>query len=289
MKYRTNQSVGRLLLLIVLAVSVISVTAQQKEKYTVAIFLYQGVELLDFAGPGEVFSAAGFNVYTVSVDGKEILSQGFVTVKPGFTIENAPVPDVIVFPGGHSTPSSEDPKVMSWLKARVASGTAAMSVCTGAEILGNAGLLKGFNVTTFHGFIPRLQAMLPDSKVLTDTRFVDNGNIITTAGVSAGIDGALHLVSRIKGLDVAKSTAFYMEYDKWKPEEGRVDYKNEYLEKMKAAPANPEKENKTLQGGMATTAIPYEGELKNLAKELRDQGSYQKAAQVLESPFGRSV
>lgn len=282
MKNGAKQFPKCILILILCALS-LSVKAQQKERYNVAIFLYQGVELLDFAGPGEVFSAAGFKVYTVSVDGKEILSQGFLTVKPAYAIENAPAPDVIVFPGGHSTPSSKDPKVLDWLKARVASGTTAMSVCTGAEILGSAGLLKGFNVTTFHGFIPGLQAMLPDSKVLKDTRFVDNGNIITTAGVSAGIDGALHLVSRIKGLDVAKSTAFYMEYDKWKPEEGRVDYKNEYLERLKASPASLDKENKSPKGSLTSTPVPYEGELKNLAVELRNKGSYQEAAQVLET------
>lgn len=283
MKYRTKQF-AKALISLTFVLFIVGANAQQKEKYNVAIFLYQGVELLDFAGPGEVFSASGFKVYTVSVDGKEILSQGFVTVKPSYSIENAPLPDVIVFPGGHSTPSSNDPKVLDWLKARVASGTTALSVCTGAEILGKAGLLKGYNVTTFHGFIAGLQAMLPDSKVLENTRFVDNGNIITTAGVSAGIDGALHLVSRIKGLDVAKSTAFYMEYDKWNPEDGRVDFKNEYLDKLKAAPGSLDKENKEIKGGMASvTPIPYEGELKNYAIELKNKGMYQEAERILES------
>src|SRR6186997_143586 len=79
-------------------------TSAQQKKYNVAIFLYNQVELLDFAGPGEVFaSTQGFHVYTVSVDGKEILSQGFVTVKPEYSIDNAPTPDIIVFPGGNSS------------------------------------------------------------------------------------------------------------------------------------------------------------------------------------------
>ena len=258
--------------------------AQPKKSYNVAIFLYEGVELLDFAGPGEVFSASGFNVYTVSADGKELKSQRFLTVKPQYDIANAPVPDVIVFPGGHSSPSSKDERVLGWVKSSVAAGTTAMSVCTGAEILGAAGLLKGLNVTTFHGFIQGLQSMLPDSKVLSDTRFVDNGAIITTAGVSAGIDGALHLVSRIKGLDVAKNTAIYMEYDKWKPEEGRVDYKNESLERLKTAGPSSTKENKPFQSeGVIGSMVPFEGELKNLAMTLRNEGKDMEAQRILEA------
>jgi len=261
---------------------VVCAEAQQKDKYSVAIFLYNGVELLDFAGPGEVFSASGFRVYTMSVDGKEIMSQGFVTVKPQYSIENAPKPDVIVFPGGGASASSKDPRVIDWLKSNASTGTMAMSVCTGAQILAKAGMLEGYNVTTFHNFIDGLQAMLPNSKVLRDTRFVDNGYVITTAGVSAGIDGALHVVSRIKGLEAAKATAFYMEYDKWKPEEGRIDYKNEALEKMKAG-GSLDKENKSLKGAIGASSVPFEGELLNLATSLSNNGDYAATQKVLEA------
>jgi len=253
--------------------------SQQKENYSVAIFLYQGVEILDFAGPGEAFSAAGFKVFTVSADGKEILSQNFLTVKPEYSIENAPVPDIIVLPGGSSGPSSRNLTVIDWVKNNSRSGAMTLSVCTGASILAKAGLLNGLNVTTFHGFISGLQAMLPDSKVLENTRFVDNGKIITTAGVSAGIDGALHAISRIKGFEVAKATAFYMEYDKWKPEEGRVDFKNELLEEIKnGQSSSPEQKKVTVK-----KQIPYEGEMLNLASELIEISEYQLAANVLES------
>ncbi len=282
METLTKQLLCGLLYLFTAAVP-FTLKGQPKENYTVAIFLYQGVELLDFAGPGEVFSAAGFRVYTVSVDGNEIVSQRFVNIKPAYSIDNAPTPDIVVLPGGNSTPSANDGKVLDWIRNSLTSGSIAMSVCTGAEILGNAGMLKGLNVTTFHGFIPGLQAMLPDSKVLPDTRFVDNGNIITTAGVSAGIDGALHLVARIKGTDVAKATAFYMEYDKWKPEDGRVDFRNHSLQKL----AFPEKngnaaESKTVRGKIPET-IPFEGELKAYAAELSSTGSYEEAERVLHA------
>src|SRR6187402_188346 len=127
--------------------------AGNKEPRNVAVFLYEGVELLDFAGPGEVFSASGFKVYTVSLDGKELLSQGFLTIQPQYSIDNAPFPDILVFPGGNSGPSSNDPKVINWIKKAHEAGSVNMSVCTGAFILANAGLLEGKNVTTFYGAI----------------------------------------------------------------------------------------------------------------------------------------
>ena len=85
-----------------------------------------------------------------------------------------------------------------------------------------AGLLDGKQATTFHSYIDPLQKATPKAKILRNARFVDNGQVITTAGVSAGIDGALHVVARLKGVEVARQTAFYMEYDKWKSSEGLV-------------------------------------------------------------------
>lgn len=253
-----------------------------KETYNVGIFLYQGTELLDFAGPGEVFgSSRGFKVYTVSVDGEPITSQRFVTIDPQYSLSDVPPTDILIFPGGSSSPSANDPRVLNWIKSSYSSGAAVLSVCTGAEILAKAGLLENLNVTTFHGFIPGLQSMLPNSKVLKDTRYVDNGNIITTAGVSAGIDGALHLLARIKGLDVAKSTARYMEYDKWEPNEGKVDYTNPNISKILSASTQPEK-NLNTTAILSGDNIPYEGEFKNLAADLRDKGEIQQASRVLE-------
>ena len=246
-----------------------SALAQQKGNYNVAIFLYQNIELLDFAGPTEVFAATqGFKVYTVSVDGKDILSQGMLTVRPEYAIENAPVPDIIVFPGGNAGPSSRDTKVIEWAKGRLAGGSTLMSVCTGAFILGRAGMLDDLNVTTHFGSINSLQELVPTSKVLEHTRFVDNGNIITTAGVSAGIDGALHLVARIKGVEVAKATAHYMEYDKWNPEDGKVIFQNPYLQVLSRPDAH--------------SPIPYEGELTDYARKLQMEGQYQSSAEILE-------
>lgn len=187
----------------------------------VAIVLWNGVELLDFAGPGEVFAAtqtekAGFNVYTVGELDEPIVSQGFVEITPKYTIENCPRPDIIVLPGGGTGAALRAHALIKWVKDSEKDATAVMSVCTGAFILAEAGLLDGKEATTHWSAIDRLKEVAKNTKVFADRRFVDNGKIITCAGVSAGIDGSLHLVAKLLGDDVARHTARYMEYE-WKP------------------------------------------------------------------------
>jgi transcriptional regulator GlxA family with amidase domain len=185
----------------------------------VALVLWDGVELLDFAGPGEVFAAAhmggtgAYNVYTVGLTKASIVSQGFVRVTPQYSIEDCPEPDIIVLPGGGTSIPRNDAKFMAWLKRSVPNTQATMSICTGAFILADAGLLDGQKATTWHNAIGALRREATETEVLANTRFVDNGRIITTAGVSAGIDGALHIVAREQGEEAAAETAKYMEYD----------------------------------------------------------------------------
>jgi transcriptional regulator GlxA family with amidase domain len=199
------------------------------EPYTwnVAIVLYDGVEVLDFAGPAEVFAAAAgfgangadraFNVYTVSKRREPIVSQGFIDVVPDYSIADAPRPDIVVFPGGGSGNVTGDPEWMRWVGETSAAASHVLTVCTGAFVAGRAGLLDGLDVTTFYRAIPGLAAQFPKARVVPGRRFIDNGKVITTAGVSAGIDGSLHLVARLLGRWVADRTAEYMEY-KWAPE-----------------------------------------------------------------------
>src|SRR5688572_300293 len=201
-------------------------TAEQREKsmtmkkLTICFYLQDGVEVLDFAGPMEVFSYSGFQVFTVSKTKNPIRSQGILKVIPDYDISNAPRADILAFFGGNSNTAADDATVIDWIKSQTPAYY--FSVCTGAFILGNAGLLDNQTATTFHSSIDDLKKQFPKTKVLSDVRFVDNGGVITTAGISAGIDGALHLVSKLKGEDVAKHTAFYMEYDKWVPNQGFV-------------------------------------------------------------------
>jgi transcriptional regulator GlxA family with amidase domain len=192
------------------------------QQMTVCFYLQDGVEVLDFAGPMEVFSNAGFRVFTVSRKKEPIVSQGILKVMPDYSIEDAPPADILAFFGGNAGVASRDPAVISWINGRRSATSYFFSVCTGAFILGKAGLLDSLSATTFHASIEDLRKALPKTKVLADVRFVDNGKVITTAGISAGIDGALHLVSRLKGDEVAKEVAAYMEYDKWVPNQGLV-------------------------------------------------------------------
>jgi putative intracellular protease/amidase/DNA-directed RNA polymerase subunit RPC12/RpoP len=195
---------------------------ENMQKISVCFYLQDGVEVLDFAGPMEVFSAAGFRVFTVSKKKAPLKSQGILTVMPDYSIAEAPPADIIAFFGGNTGPSVADEELISWVRSRASSTRYFFSVCTGAFILGKAGILDGLTATTFHSAIDGLRAALPTTKVLSNVRFVDNGRVITTAGVSAGIDGALHVVAKLKGEDAATAATQYMEYDKWVPGQGLV-------------------------------------------------------------------
>lgn len=191
------------------------------KKTTVAFYLQQGVEVLDFAGPMEVFSYAQFQVFVVSKTKAPITSQGILKIMPDYSIEDAPPADIIAFFGGNAGVAANDTQVISWLKRQPAPDYY-FSVCTGAFILAKAGLLDNLTITTFHQSIANLQKAVPTAKVLSNVRFVDNGNVITTAGISAGIDGALHLVAKIRGQETAQAVVRYMEYDKWQPDQGLI-------------------------------------------------------------------
>ncbi|MBK8425216.1 MAG: DJ-1/PfpI family protein [Lewinellaceae bacterium] len=242
--------------------------AQSGEKpLSVGIFVYPGVEILDFTGPSEVFgSTEGFKAFIVAYKKEPIVSQGFITVTPQYSIDDCPPTDILVFPGGGTGSVMGEQKMIDWIRERSATTQFMMSVCTGAGLLSKAGLLDGKEVTTWYGFIPGLQAMTLSATVLSNTRFVDNGHVVTTAGVSAGIDGALHLVSRIKGEATARATARYMEYDKWEPKMGKVNetpfIKTLRSEGLEAA----QKKHQPVSGSLQP--LYYPGEMINLAMEL---------------------
>jgi len=193
----------------------------------VAIVIYNGVEVLDFTGPAEVFAAAShiaasggenaFNVYTVSKTKAPIVSQGFLDVTPDYSIDDSPAPDIIVLPGGGTDTVISDPAWMAWVKRSAADAENVLTVCTGAFIVGELGMLDGLDATTWYAAVPGLTARFPRARVHPGRRFIDNGKVITTAGVSAGIDGSLHLVARTLGRWVADRTAEYMEYG-WSPQ-----------------------------------------------------------------------
>ena len=208
-------------------------THQSSTRKKIAFYLQDGVEVLDFAGPMEVFSYAGYDVFTVSKTKEPILAQGIVKIVPDYSITDAPHADILAFFGGNSGTASGDPDVIHWVQSQK-DVEYYLSVCTGAFILAESGILNGKTATTFHNALDKLEQDYPKIKVLKNVRFVDNGHVITTAGISAGIDGALHLVARLDGFNAARKAAYYMEYDKWVPGEGLILARENPYENMTA-------------------------------------------------------
>lgn len=206
----------------------VNVACAGSKPYTrnVAIVVYENAQPLDWTGPYEVYhdaASAGaangneaFNVYFVSKTKDPVNAQGLMIV-PTYSIKDAPKPDIVVFPGGPASKITDDPEFYAWAEKVSKEAEIAQSVCTGAFVLGKAGMLDGLEVTTFHGAIDHLQKKYPKADVKRGRRFVDNGNVVTTAGISAGIDGSLHVVARLLGRQVADDVAMYMEYA-WVPE-----------------------------------------------------------------------
>lgn len=191
-------------------------------KRNVALLLFEDVEVLDFAGPFEVFAVTDelrghqtFRVYTVAEIADPIRAKNGLTVIPDFTLANAPKPDVLIVPGGHGTRALVDrADVLAWIQQESATAEVVMSVCSGALVLAKIGLLEGLAATTHHEVVNLLIEMAPGANVQARERFTDNGKICTSAGISAGIDLSLHIVSRLLGKEAADTTARYMEYER---------------------------------------------------------------------------
>lgn len=181
----------------------------------VAVLLFEGVEEIDYAGPIEAFGASGAKVFTVGETKSAVESVWGLKVIPAYDFSDAPEADVLVVPGGGIKEAWKNPKLLNWIRERSGKVKVVMSVCSGAFILGKAGLLDGIAATTTASLRPQLAQMFPTAKVSAN-RFVDAGKIITTAGLSAGIDGTLYLIARESGKKQAEAVATYMEYD-WKP------------------------------------------------------------------------
>ena len=189
-------------------------------KRNVAILLFDDVEVLDFAGPFEVFAVTdelrghdAFNVFTVAENIGTIRSRNGLKVVPHFTREACPQPHVLIVPGGFGTRALlNKTALLEWLRLRTKHAEMLISVCTGALVLAKAGLLEGLRATTHHECFGLLRELAPGTEIVETERFTDNGKILTAAGISAGIDCALYAVERLLGRDAADTTARYMEY-----------------------------------------------------------------------------
>jgi len=186
----------------------------------VAILLYHHAQVLDYAGPYDVFVSAGqenFNVYTVGETSEPIITMPNLSINPEYTLSNCPKPDILIIPGGMW--SSVNQNVMDWIKENSKDADYIFSICTGAFILAEAGFLDGLEATTHVAGVDVLEKNYPNiKKVHRNKRYVDNGKVITSAGVSAGIDASLYLVSKILGKDRAQAAANNLEYKYWEAE-----------------------------------------------------------------------
>ncbi len=185
----------------------------------VGIYIYDEVEVLDFAGPFEVFSTAarlepalGLAVFLVGETGGCVVARNGFQVLAHHAITDHPAIDVLVVPGGVHTAELDKRVIIDWIARQAVSAVWVTSVCTGAFLLAGAGLLDGRRVTTHWADVPELRRSFPLLHVIENTRWVEDGNRITSAGIAAGIDMSLYLVSRLADPELARRTARQMEY-----------------------------------------------------------------------------
>ena len=256
----------------------------------VAILVFNGVEIIDSMGPYELFGAANYNVYTVGKTKDPVVSAMGMTLVPKYTFSDAPQPDVLVVPGGGVRGAQNDAELLKYVTDVTAKTQHTMSVCNGSFILASAGLLDGLTATTTYGNVVKLHENFPKVKVVGDQRYVDNGKIITTAGLSAGMDGALHVISKLDGEDRARQVALGEEYA-WQPTGGYVrpalaDRYVPNIDVEKLAGANTDWKVVSSKGDAQRWDIVVQGAssqsagelLANLGKALEDQAKWTATA-----------
>jgi transcriptional regulator GlxA family with amidase domain len=197
------------------------------ERHNVGILIFENVEVLDFAGPFEVFSrtrfvpgpesrrsddSAPFHVFTVARSKAPVTATGGLVVLPHHDFEDAPRIDLLVVPGGYGTrPLLQDEEILDWIRRTAAAARQVTSVCTGSLLLGKAGLLEGRKATTHWAALDLLESLGTGATVERELRVVDDV-VVTSAGVASGIDMAFYMVERLCGREVADETARYIEY-----------------------------------------------------------------------------
>ena len=188
---------------------------------TIGIYVFDDVEVLDFAGPYEVFTCASrmhgaplpFRVQLIGQRGATLRARAGLRILPDAVFSDAGQPDVLIVPGGVVTAELDKQEVLRWIAATAPGCEIVASVCSGAFLLAAAGLLDGQSVTTHWNDIDELRSQFPRLQVRDDQRWIDNGRVVTSAGISAGIDMALHLVERLAGRELALRTTRRMDYD----------------------------------------------------------------------------
>jgi transcriptional regulator GlxA family with amidase domain len=192
---------------------------------TVGIYIFKDVEVLDFAGPYGVFSTASrvhqrshpqekipYSVQLIAAESGAIEARGGMRILPDFRCSQCPRIDILIVPGGLVERELERDELLGWIRSLSQSAEIVASVCTGAFILAKAGLLEGLSATTHWEDIEEFSQLLPNVQAIKNKRWVEEGRILTSAGISAGIDMSLHIVSMLEGQDLADLTARQMDY-----------------------------------------------------------------------------
>ncbi|MGZ5470972.1 MAG: DJ-1/PfpI family protein [Nitrososphaeraceae archaeon] len=198
---------------------------KKKIPLIVGILIFDDVEILDVTGPFEVFAvtrlnekqrlqqSSPFKVYLISETKNQILAIGGLRLTPDVTISECPELDLLIIPGGWGTRKESKNKILlNWIGNQFTNDRLIASVCTGSSLLGKAGLLDGRGATTHWRAFDFLQESAPKARILKDVRFTLTEPIFTSAGISAGIDLALRIVSHLFGTEVGQATARHMEY-----------------------------------------------------------------------------
>ena len=193
-------------------------------KKNVGIYLFNDVEVLDFAGPFEVFSVSSelqnhslFNVFTFAEKAAIVKAVNGLQVVPDFDFANCPEIDILCIPGGDGSKAAiKNEIVLSFLNSKIKTAESVFSVCSGARVLAKLGLLDDLNFTTHHQVIQDVQQLAPTAQFDKNARFTDNGKILTAGGISAGIDLSLYLLEKLYGKQVSNTTRIYMEYGDWR-------------------------------------------------------------------------
>lgn len=189
----------------------------------IGILLFNEVEVMDFAGPFEVFSIAesddgkgkAFEVHTIARKKELIIARNGLKIQPDYDFHDAPQFDILIIPGGYGAEEIEihNQETIDWIRRSFAQVQIMASVCTGAFLLAEAGLLDGRQATTHWMDIDRFEEHYPQVRVIRDVKFVDAFPIITSGGISAGINMSFYIIKKLLGIKIAKITAKRMEYD----------------------------------------------------------------------------
>lgn len=186
----------------------------------VGIFIFKDVEVLDMAGPFEVFSLAekdgkkAFNVFTIAEHNNILTARNGLLLKPNYTLQNHPNLDILIIPGGYGAEHIElkNASILKWVKLQSQNVNFLLSICTGVFILAECGLLQNKQATTHWMDLDRLEEEYPQIKVIRNKKFVDEGKVLTSGGMAMGIELSLYMLFKLVGLEAGKRVAHKMQY-----------------------------------------------------------------------------